>query len=218
MARSKGPFRHSFLRRGMVIRILRRRQYRRIFPLLYPLSPATRLGRCLGRPRPTRLTAPCPISGSKTVASCCCPGVKTSVISLPLPSARTCTLVLNPPWLRPRASSFAGSPFLPQQRAGGLSPRCHRHSVLPNRSGLRYQPVAALPPGYDPRSQPSPIGRSGRTPFATGRTAREGRAMGRLFVGSTECHSRSAGGPWPDVQFSVSAVGAGDESAPTARC
>ena len=154
MTRSNGPVRRSSSRRGMVIRMPRRRQYRRFFRLLYPLSPTTRLGRCFARPQPTRLTAPCSINGSKTVVSCCCPGVRTRVISLPLPSARTCSLVLNPPRLRPRASSFAESPLLPQQHAGGLAPRCHRRNALPNRSGLRHRPAAGGLPGSDPTPQP----------------------------------------------------------------
>src|SRR5437870_2851495 len=113
--------------------IPRRRRYNLILPLLYPLSQATRLGRCLGLPRPCRLTAPPSITCSKTVASCCWPGVSTKVIGLPLPSHRICILVLNPPLLRPNAS-FSASPLLRQQHADGRVLPCRPRSGLPNLS------------------------------------------------------------------------------------
>lgn len=99
------------------------RKYRRILPLLYPLSAAIRPGSRLGLPRPCLLIAPCSINCSNTGASCASPGVSTNVIGLPLPSARTCILVENPPRLLPKACSegsvgLFGSPFLPQQRVG----------------------------------------------------------------------------------------------------
>src|SRR6266850_5065936 len=69
-----------------------------------------RCGRCFGRPAPTRLTCPPALNGGKISASCRCPGVHTRVSTWPCPSARRCTLVLNPPWLRPHASA-AGAFF-----------------------------------------------------------------------------------------------------------
>jgi hypothetical protein len=116
MTRLKGPFRHPFVLRGMVIRLPCWRAYCRIRRLLYPLSPTTRRGRHWGRPGPRRFPAPVSINVGKTKASCRGPGVNTRVNSWPSPSVRRCTLVLNPPWLRPNAS-VSGSPFLPQPRA-----------------------------------------------------------------------------------------------------
>src|ERR671933_504635 len=68
-------------------------------------------------PQP-RVPAPCSISCSKAVVSWRSLGVRTNVMGFPLPSQRICPFVLNPHWLRPRAS-VAGSPFLPLPRAGG---------------------------------------------------------------------------------------------------
>jgi hypothetical protein len=110
MTRLNGPFRHSFVFREIVIRIPGWRAYCRIRRLLYPLSPTTRRGRRLGRPGPRCFTAPVSTNTGKTKASCRCPGVNTRVNSWPSPSVRRCTLVLNPPWLRPKAS-VSGSPF-----------------------------------------------------------------------------------------------------------
>lgn len=128
--------------------------------LLYALSAASRLGRRLGQPRPGRLIPPRSSRVSTTVASCCWPGVRTKVMSWPLPSTRTWILVLNPPWLRPKASRLA-SLFSSQQHAGGIAQSSHPRSELPNRSGLLHRPVPSGPPISGPIVQPCAIGETG---------------------------------------------------------
>jgi hypothetical protein len=137
---SKRPLCRSLLLRGIVMPTPCLRRYLRILPLLYPLSAAMRPGSLLGRPRPRLLIAPCSINCSNTGASCPSPGVNTNVIGLPLPSARTCILVENPPRLLPRAwcegsVDFVGSPFLPRLRADEHVSRSYLRSV---RSTLHH--------------------------------------------------------------------------------
>jgi hypothetical protein len=95
-----------------------------------------RCGRRFGRPRPLRFTAPPAMSCEKTTASCRWPGVSISVSSLPFPSARRCTLVLNPPWLRPHASAV-GALFLPPPHAGGRGQWCYPRSGSASRVARR---------------------------------------------------------------------------------
>jgi hypothetical protein len=166
---------------AMVNRIPRRRRKRRMGTPQYPLSPAMRWGRIFGRPRPGRLTVPLVIKASKTVASWRCPAVKSRVMGLPWPSARTWTLVLNPPRPRPNASASAVV-FLPQLHVGGRARWCHPQSAPPNpaRSGHPLRPV--IEPVSAPRCQPSAIGRSDWTLLSTFRTFLVGHARGRLFA------------------------------------
>lgn len=105
----KRPRRRSPFWRAITAPIPRLHTYRRIFLLLYPLSPTTRSGRMRGFPCPTRLTAPVSISVLKTVCSCRCPAVISSAMGLPPPSARRWILVLKPPLLRPSASSVCSA-------------------------------------------------------------------------------------------------------------
>ena len=101
-----------------------------MLPLLEPLSPLTRFDRKRGRPAPERFTAPCSINCSKTTVSWRSPTVTKNVIGKPLPSQRRWSLVLKPPWERPKASrsctclradsaeSGSRGPFLPRPHVG----------------------------------------------------------------------------------------------------
>lgn len=172
---------------AMVNRIPWRRRKRRMGPPQYPLSPTTRLGRSLGRPRPGRLTAPVVIKASKAVASWRCPAVSTRLSGLPWPSARRWILVLNPPRPRP-STSASGLVFLPQRHAGGRAQSCHPRSGSPNpvHRARRLQPVAE--PEYGPRCRPSASGRSGWTRWSIFHTALASRARGHLCVTPRGCH------------------------------
>jgi len=59
------------------------------------------------------------------------PGVSKKVINRPVPSQRTCILVLNPPRLRPSASNSALL-FLPQPHVGEHALLWSRWNGLPN--------------------------------------------------------------------------------------
>src|ERR671917_1940849 len=82
-----------------------------------PSHPTTRCGLSLGL-HLAPFTTPWAINWGNTGASWRWPGVSTRVISLPPPSARRCTLVLQPPWLRPKASPSGFSPWLPPRADG----------------------------------------------------------------------------------------------------
>jgi len=89
------------------------------------------------------------------------PGVSKKVINLPVPSQRTCILVVNPPRLRPKASASALL-FLLQQHVGehelwwsrwnGLpNPHCSqrpRQSATRQTSCPRCLPCASVESGY----------------------------------------------------------------------
>ena len=81
-------------------------------------SPAVRRGRRRGRPRPLRGTAPLSIRASKVNCSWRSPAVSTAVIGLPPPSARRCSLVEKPPWLRPSAAPTSSTVASPPDGAG----------------------------------------------------------------------------------------------------
>jgi len=123
----------------------RRRKYNLIRREAYERSAATRRGLLLGLPLPARLTSPPAINCSNSGASWHSPGVSTYVIGLPLPSHRTCTLVLNPPLLLPKAS-ITGSPFLPRLRADEHVSRSYLRSGFPTLSRLWYQRLSATQP------------------------------------------------------------------------
>jgi hypothetical protein len=141
----------------------------------------------LGAADPRRLTAPVSRSGSKTVASWRCPGVRMTVMSWPFPSARRWTWVLNPPRLRPRASD-AGSLFLPQPRVGGLGSWCHRHHGGPSSVGQRHRLALAPLPRAGSRCPPAANGRSDWPRYATGHSARAAPARGHRCAESIKCH------------------------------
>jgi len=62
--------------------------------------------------------------GFQAICSLRSPPVSTTVMGLPPPSARRCSLVENPPWLRPSASALSWPPMTPGWRraagAGGV--------------------------------------------------------------------------------------------------
>lgn len=164
-------------------------KYPRIRLEEYALSVATRCGKPLGLPLPRRLIAPPSINLSNIVVSCASPGVSSKTTGLPLPSHRTCILVQNPPWLRPKASLSGpdacspgfGSPFLPQQRAGEHARWSYLRSGFPTRLGLWYQRPSAPQQEFGPRYQRCAIGRSERTPFCTNRIVLASPPKERLF-------------------------------------
>lgn len=142
-----------------------RRRYNRTARLAYDLSPTTRPGLRLGRPRPCLLTPPPSISSSKATVSWRSPEVSTYVIGLPLPSHRTCTLVEYPPRLRPRASR-SGPPFLPLLRAGEHVSRSYLRSGLPTLPLLWCQRPFAPQPIACPRCLVPANGRNVRRLFS----------------------------------------------------
>ncbi len=199
------------------MRIPRLRQYCRMRRLLYPLSPTTRSGRCLGRPGPARLTAPPSISDSKTRDSCRCPGVSNTDISRPFPSARRWTLVPNPPWLRPSASA-SWSPFLHPLRAGARERWCHQHSGLPSSlfPAGRRSPAPMSEDG--PRRRPCANGRSAWPQSATDRSALAGLATAHLSAESRVSRLRLSDGQPMAALGPASAAATAASAAPTARC
>src|SRR5262245_10734161 len=150
------------LRRGMTAPIPRRRRYARMRRWLYPLSPASRRGRFLGLPRPGRGSRTASSTGSRCLLSCACPADRRAASGRPLPSVTRCSLVENPPRLRPRAWS-AGSPgafFPPGRRPAGPDARgVHAPQVdvdQPPLVELQVQPLqdaverAVPPPAGEP--------------------------------------------------------------------
>ncbi len=140
-----------------------------------------------GRPRPRRRMAPWRSSGSKTVASCCCPGVRTTVSGLPCPAALRCTLVEQPPWLLPSAS-VAGAPPWPQRHAGGRGSRCRRRTGRSSPPPRPCRPVVGPPRRSDPRSRPAASARSGCRPSTRDRIAPADRARVLQSARATGCH------------------------------
>lgn len=192
------------------------RQYLLFLRLLYPLSPTTRCGRFFGRPHPTRLTSPVSIKASNCVASWPWPGVRSRAMSLPFPSARKCTFVLNPPWLRPNAS-LAGSPPLLQPHADALEQWSHPHSGSPNRCAP--QPRQGLSPWRicGPRFQPYASDRSDWQPYSKDRSAQANRAREPLCAVSTVFHLLSSDGRCSFSRPSVFVVARAALAVPTAR-
>src|SRR3954468_20224627 len=80
----------------------RSRNHSRSQPAEYPLSPATFAG-CSGQ------AVASSSSGIACCVSCSCPGPTATAMGVPSPSQIKCSLVPNPPWLRPKAWS-SGSP------------------------------------------------------------------------------------------------------------
>ena len=182
-----GPCRFMFFRLGIVVRMPRLRKKPTTGWPQYPLSPTIRRGRLRGRPRPGRFTAPLSISAGTCFDSASWPGVKTREIGLPPPSARVCTLVLNPPRLRPKASA-SGVVFLPQRHVDERELLSHPQNALPSRvprSG--HLPLAARPaPG--PRCRLPANGKIGWIPCAISHIEWAGHAKVHLCGGSKGCH------------------------------
>lgn len=180
--------------------------------LLYPLSPTRRWGRRLGCPRPLRLTAPWFNNCSATAASCRCPGVSTKAINLPSPSTRTCSLVLNPPRLRPNASASALL-FLPPLRADGRGSPSHPRSELPNPLCPLRRPDAATQPKSDPRCRPCASAGSGCTRSSTCRIALADPATARPSAQSTASHPA-----WFDDRSPFDPCAASEAAAAASAC
>jgi hypothetical protein len=134
-------------------------------------------------------------------------------MSLPPPSARTCTVVLNPPRLRPRAST-SGSLFLPPPHAEAPGPWCHQRNAPPSRSCHQHRPGFARSQRCAPKFRPCATGRSGWPPWTRGHSARVNPARERRCAKSTRCHSQCADGREQDVQYAVFVGGAAVAAAP----
>jgi hypothetical protein len=182
-----GPCRFIFFRLGIVVRIPRlRKNWTTGWPQ-YPLSPTIRRGRLRGRPRPDRLTVPLSISAGICCDSAAWPGVSTKVIGLPPPSARTCTFVLNPPRLRPKASASAVV-FLPQRHVDERERSSHPQSALPSRAPLADPLPPAKQPAPGPRCLPPASGKIGWRPYPIFHTGWVGHARVHRYGGSKVCH------------------------------
>ncbi len=144
-------------------------------------------GTAFGVSSPARLTPPLSNRASATVASCCWPGVSTKVINCPFPSTRTCSLVLNPPWLRPNAS-LAGSLFLPPRRADVPEQSCHPQNALPSPVGPSRPPVLAGLPGCGPIVRYASIGRNDWPPWTMSHSVRANHARALLYEWPRGCH------------------------------
>lgn len=152
--------------------------------LLYPWSAASRFGRRLGQPLPRRLMPPWSSRVCATVASCCGPGVKTNVMKWPFPSTRTWILVLNPPWLRPKASRLA-SLFSSPPRVDEHARWSHPRNEPPSRSGLPHHLALSASPISDPTRPPDASGESGCVHWTTCHSVLAGLARGLPFGRST---------------------------------
>jgi hypothetical protein len=93
-------------------------------PAAVPLVPHDAMRSPLGPTRPDYFTAPPAMSWSNTLASWRGPGLRRKVMSLPPPSARTCTLVLKPPGsalaLRPPEPFFCPRRVLMRPHGGAI--------------------------------------------------------------------------------------------------
>jgi hypothetical protein len=184
------------------MRMPRLRKYMRKSRLLYPLSPDTRFGRNRGRLPWRRRMAPFSRSCSATVMSCCCPGVSKKVTNFPIPSARTCSFVLNPPRLRPKAS-VSGSLFLPQQHVDGLARWLSRRSGSPSPHFRRNPPAPAHLSRCDPTHQLFASVENGCKRSSTFHIARVSLAKEPLFLGPTRCRLEPYGDRVPDGPYEV---------------
>jgi hypothetical protein len=84
----------------------------------YPLSPASFSG-CWGQ------AVASSIRSTNCWVSCSCPGLRRTPSAVPAASQIKCNLVLNPPWLRPKAwsaGSWLGRFFFRGSRCGLVSP------------------------------------------------------------------------------------------------
>jgi hypothetical protein len=145
---------------GITAPMARRRSHARIPSKLYPLSPATRLGRERGRPLGWGIRT-ASISVSNWVDSCAWPGVASMARGNPRPSVTMCSFVLNPPRERPRAWS-GGSwapPFSPLRPPHGWpGPSCRPRTTGPSRCGPGGPDGSGGPEASDPRFRRGAIG------------------------------------------------------------
>ena len=115
--------------------------------------------------RSERGTAPLSISASNANCSWRSPAVSTAAMGLPPPSARRCSLVENPPWLRPSASPIPSTVPSPPDGAG---PACTGGVLVGahHRSVHEVQVPAEMAPGIGSRLQlpKNPIEHAGLLP------------------------------------------------------
>ncbi len=100
-------------------------------------------------------------------------------LAAPPRSARTWSLVLKPPRLRP--SARCACPLLrvgPRRRADGYGCWSHPQKAPTSRAAPPHPPAGGAPPTPSARRLPAPTGRLGRPPFPTAHSARAGRAIG----------------------------------------
>lgn len=121
-------------------------------------------------------------------------------MGLPCPSARKWILVLNPPRLRPIASS-SGQLFLPLQHVDGRVPPSHPQNEVPSPTDPADRPRPVIRPGSDPKRHSSANGKTGWKPWSTCRTVRVSRAKALRCVKSIGSRSRSVGDRWPDAPY-----------------
>ena len=138
---------------GITAPMARRRSQARMGSKLYPLSPATRLGRERGRPRGCGIRTAC-IRVSNCVDSCAWPAVASMASGRPRPSVTMWSFVPNPPRERPRAWSGGSSvpPFFPLRRLPDWPARSFRpRTTSPSRCGPRDPGGHAELVACDPR-------------------------------------------------------------------
>jgi hypothetical protein len=200
----------------MVTRMPRLLRNWRNLRLLYPLSPASRFGRRLGRPCLMRLTPPSSNNRSTTVASCCWPGVRTKVIKCPLPATRIWIFVLNPPRLRPSASASAQL-FSPLPHVGGLARLSHPRSGSPSRFSQPHLLPAATQTISGPKCLPCASAENDCTRSAIFHIAPANLARVHRSWQSISSHLASSDDHSPDVPFVLSAVATPAVCVPTAH-
>jgi hypothetical protein len=166
------------------------RKYARYFFELYPLSALIRLGRRRDRPGlPVRI-APCSSRFSATESSWRSPGVSKKVTGFPFPSQRMWIFVLNPPWLRPMASS-TGVLFFDRLRVDESVQYSHPQNGFPSPLHPVARPGSGLQRGLYPRSRLLSSGESGCRRWPTCRTVLADRATELPFAKPTEFHLQS---------------------------
>ena len=147
------------------------------------------------------------------------------MIGRPLPSARGCSLVEKPPWLRPSASPTPSTVASPPDGAGpactgGVLVSAHHRGVpevqipveVAARIRLRLQALQ--------NSVEHPLcasGRTGSTPCRQGRSAPAGPPRVRPCAGSSARRPGLGGEPLQAGPCAASAEAAAGQSAPTAR-
>jgi len=177
------------------------RKYARYLSELYPLSAPTRLGRKRGRPGlPVRM-APCSVSSSATDSSWRSPGVSKKVTGFPFPSQRMWIFVLNPPWLRPMASS-TGVLFFDRQHVDGPARYSRPQNEFPSPRHRVARHSSGLLRRFCPRSQLPSTGENGCRWWTTFHSVRAYLAKELRCAEPRESHSQ-----WPGVPAQVGPYG-----------